>query len=234
MKKFFVKFLLVNFLFVSLFMFFWFSEISNAWSPAKLDSSILSDTDDRIINKKVTWTNLQNSSFINLLIPNLFQLAFYLWSSLAVLSLIYWWYLMITDLWENNRHKKWWKIFGFSIAWLILMLFSRAIVWIVSNIKIADNSVNWIDYWLQWSSNIWNLPSWNIETEVIPQVIQLALQFVFVVVVCIIIYAWIMYISKPEEEKSKMADLFINAVIWLIIIVVSYSLVAWILKINFW
>jgi len=235
MKKFFTKFLLVNFFLMIFFITFWFSEISNAWSPFKLWwTEVLDNTNDRVIEKKITWTNIQSSSFLTQLIPNLFQLAFYLWSSLAVLSLIYWWFLMITSLWEDWPHKKWWNIFWFSIVWLILMLFSRAIVWIISNIKIANNSVNWIDYWLEWSSNIWNLPSWAIETEIIPNIIQMALQLVSVVVIWIIIYAWIMYIAQPEEKKSTMANLFINAVIWLIIILTSYVLVAWILKINFW
>lgn len=238
MKKFLKKFLLANFfislIFSSFFIFFSENNFVNAWSPAKLDSSILVNTNNRVIEKKVTWTYVQSSSLVQSLIPNLFQLAFYLWSSIAVLALVYWWFLMLTDLWENNRHKKWWSIFWFSIVWLILMLFSRAIVWIVSNIKIADNTVNWIDYWLEWSSNIWNLPSWNIETEIIPQIIQLALQLVSAVVIWIVIYAWIMYITKPEDEKWKMWELFINAVIWLIIILTSYVLVAWILKINFW
>lgn len=115
---------------------------------------------------------------------------------------------------------------------------SRAIVWIVSSLKIVKpvngNTVNWIEYSLWNSSYIWNLPSWKIETEVVPQFIQLALQLVFVVIVWIVIYAWIMYIANEEDKKKEMWDLFINAVIWLIIILTSYVLVAWILKINFW
>ena len=121
------------------------------------------------------------------------------------------------------------------------MLFSRAIVWIVSNLKIVKTSwdtsvdnINWIDYWLGWSSYIWSLPSWKIETDVIPQLIQLALQSVFIVVVWIVIYSWIMYIARTEDNKKEMWDLFINAVVWLILILTSYVLVAWILKINFW
>lgn len=249
MKKFLKKFLLANFFislfFSSFFLFFSENNFVNAWSPAKIDSSILSDTDDRIIVKKVTWTYVQSSSLFQSLIPNLFQLAFYLWSSIAVLALVYWWYVMLTWLWSPSNQEKWWKIFWFSIAWLVLMLFSRAIVWIVSNIKIVKpvddeedgaviDTINWAEYWLQWSAHIWNLPSWNIETEVIPNIVQLALQFVSVVVIWIVIYAWIMYITKAEDKKSEMADLFINAVIWLIIILTSYVLVAWVLKINFW
>jgi len=241
MKKFLAKFLLVNFLWLVIFSFFSFSENVFAWSPAIIDSSILSGTDNRIIEKKISWSNIQSSSLTTQIIPRLFELVFYIATSLAVLSLVYGWYLMLTDLWKNDSHKKWWSIFWFSIAWLVLMLLSRAIVWIISNLKLVKplndkdtGSASWIDYWLQESSHIWNLPSWNIETEVVPQFIQLALQFVSVVVIWVVIYSWIMYITMWDEKKGEMADLFINAVIWLIIILTSYVLVAWILNINFW
>ena len=240
MKKFFIKFLLANFfitmIFSSCFVFFWNTAFVNASSPYKLwTTDIMSDTNDRIINKEVVWEKIQDSSFTKKIIPKIFKLTFYIATSFAVLSIIYWWYLMITSLWEDWQHWKWWKVFLYSIIWLILMLFSRAIVWIVSNLEITKwTRAEWEDYSLWDSSYIWNLPSWDIETEVIPQIIQLALQFVFVVIVWIIIYAWIMYITDPDKNKDKMSDLFINAVIWLIIILTSYVLVAWILKINFW
>lgn len=241
MKKFFVKFLLVNFfitiIFSSFFAIFWSIENAAAWSPYKLwTTDIMSDTDDRIINKQVTWTKIQSSSIMTSLIPNIFKLAFYLATSLAVLSIIYWWYLMITSLWQSWQQEKWWKIFWYSIVWLVLMLFSRAIVWIVSNIKITNNKASDSDskFLMDDKWSVWNLPSWALETEVIPQLIQLLLQLVSVVLVWVIIYAWIIYITQWEEKKKEMWDLMMNAVIWLIIILVSYWLVAWILKINFW
>lgn len=239
MKNFFTKFLLANcfitILFSSFFVFFWNIEMVNAWTPYKIWETIMSDTDDRIINQEVYWTKIQDSSLTKEFIPKIFKLIFYIATSLAVLSIIYWWYLMITSLWEDWQHWKWWKVFWYSIVWLILMLMSRAIVWIVSNLKITRWSrAVWEDYSLWNSVHIWNLPSWDIETDVVPQIIQLALQFIFIVIVWIIIYAWIMYITDPEKNKEKMSNLFINAVIWLIIILTSYLLVAWILKINFW
>ena len=235
MKRIFKKILLANIFFTIIFanfLFLWWN-FAHAWTPAKLNSDILNDTEDRIIDKKITWSNIQNSSLIKTIIPKLFKLMFFLATSLAVLSLVYWWYLMITSLWDDSQHKKWWTIFWYSIVWLVLMLFSRAIVWIVSSIKITKDTVNWLDYSLWQSKYIWNLPSWKLETDVIPQIIQLALQFVSVVIIWIIIYAWIMYIVNPEKNKEQMSSLFINAVIWLIMILTSYVLVAWILKINF-
>jgi len=235
MKNLLKNFLLANFFWTLLFV--WFSQNIYAWNAFDLKKTEVIKSDnlnDRVIDKKISGTKIQNSSVMSQIVPKLFKLMFYLATSLAVLSLIYWWYLMITSLWEDWRHQKWWKVFWWSIIWLFLMLFSRAIVWVVSNIKIASDSVNSVDYQLWNSSYIWNLPSWNIETDIIPQIIKLALQFIFVVIVWIIIYAWIMYITQWEEEKWNMKNLFINAVIWLIIILTSYVLVAWIMKINFW
>ncbi|MCD5382760.1 hypothetical protein LR002_01405 [Candidatus Gracilibacteria bacterium] len=235
MKRIFKKILLANIFFTIIFANFLFlgGNFAHAGTPAKLNSDILNDTEDRIIDKKITGSNIQNSSLIKTIIPKLFKLMFFLATSLAVLSLVYGGYLMITSLGDDSQHKKGWTIFGYSIVGLVLMLFSRAIVGIVSSIKITKDTVNGLDYSLGQSKYIGNLPSGKLETDVIPQIIQLALQFVSVVIIGIIIYAGIMYIVNPEKNKEQMSSLFINAVIGLIMILTSYVLVAGILKINF-
>lgn len=55
----------------------------------------------------------------------------------AVISLIIWWLMYITSLWDDGKAKKAKNIIIYSIAWVIVAMAAFAIIEIVNNINIA-------------------------------------------------------------------------------------------------
>lgn len=60
----------------------------------------------------------------------------YVWL-LAIISLIIWWFIYITSMWDDSKTKKAKNIIIYSIAWIIVAMSAFAIVELVNNINIS-------------------------------------------------------------------------------------------------
>ena len=56
---------------------------------------------------------------------------------LAIISLIIWWLMYITSLWDDAKAKKAKNIIIYSIAWVIVSMAAFAIIEMVNNINIS-------------------------------------------------------------------------------------------------
>lgn len=183
--------------------------------------------------------NIEDSRIVRTLIPNAIKLFLYLAVSISVLWIIYWWITMATSWGEEDRYYQWWKNFAYSLVGLFIIIFSRAIVSIVETIRISDKTVAW-HQWTSWwelinnSSFIWNLPSWEVISDIFPYLVNSVLKLIFVAIILLFLYIWIIFITTNEDDKrDKMKALFIDGITWLIVILTSYALIQWFLSIDF-
>ena len=215
-------------------LYFTLSVVSCFAAPAKIPSDVLT-TWDKIIDVWSSTPEIKQSFLVKKVIPNTIKMLFYFASAIAVLACAYGGFLIMTALWETDRFGTWMKSFSYAIAGIIIMLLSRWIVWIVENLEITKDTFNAADVWLDDSTNLWNLPSGEIETEVIPKVIWILVETVSLVIIAMLIYAWILYvIALTEDDKRKKAkDIMTDLLIWLWILLTSYAVIAWVLRLNF-
>lgn len=209
-----------------------------AQSIPQIPSELIEASWDKIIKIESPKSDIKTSFLYKKLVPNIIKLLFFLWSSIAVLAIFYSWYKILTSFWDSKRYKSWWDIFAYTIWWVFIMFFSRWIVWIIENINISDTHVSWSDFNIDSSTSINNLPSWEFESELIPNIIWIWVSLVWLIIIILMIYSWIMYVTSvlwwSDKNRDKSKDIFIDTLIWLVVLLASYSFVQWLFKINFW
>ena len=205
-----------------------------AWTQADIPDTIFKEIKDKVV-KVDQATDLKDSFLSKEVIPNLIKMLFYLASAIAVASASYAGFTMMTSLWESERLAKWWKIVSYTVVGLVVMLLSRWIVWIVENLRISSSKTDLSELWLGSSTDLWNLPSWAIESEVLPKIIWILVETTALIIIIMIIYAWVLYVTAlwVEDRRTKAKDIIIDLMIWLWVLLTSYVLVSGVLKLDF-
>lgn len=208
-----------------------------AQSIPEIPSNFIDEVWDKIIKTESAQWDIRGSILFKKLVPNTIKLLFYIWSAIAVIAIFYSWYTILTSFWDSKRFQTWWQIFWYTTAWVFVMFFSRWIIWIIENIRISNINASWSDFGLDSSVDIGNLPTWEFESEIVPNIIWIAVELVSLVIIVLMIYAWIMYITSPlwaEKNKDKAKDIMVDSLVWLALLLVSYAFVQWLFNINFW
>jgi len=86
---------------------------------------------DSIINITWWWTSMVDN-IINSVIWNMFSLL----SVVVIWIFIYVWFLFITSSGDKEQFKKAWKIFLYTIIWLVIIILSLWVVRLISSIGI--------------------------------------------------------------------------------------------------
>jgi len=217
---------------------FWLSFADQCSSTDALRSAI-DGNGITIVNPCDSSEKFVESELLTNFIPRLVELVFYLSATFAVVWVIFWWVQMFVAWWEEDRYLNWWKSFAYSLIWLFIIIFSRAIVSIVEAINISTETVGGNDgktVWkeiVEWSDYLERLPDWSIWI-VISELINSLLGLVFIGIVWLMLYAWIVYITTDEEDRrSKMWTMMVDSIIWLVVILTSYVLISGFLSIDF-
>lgn len=226
-----------------LFVWFFNLNLAFAWPNDVLEDILKKDNtkNETIVDSKFDpkKQDFRNSQIVKRLIPNSIKLMFYLAATFAVIWVIYWWVQMFTAGWEEEKYYNWWKSFSYSLVWLLLIIMSRTIVSIVESVKISDRNVAWEsetvwDDIYENSEFIWNLPTWELWSDIVPTLINGFLNLISLAIVIALIYVWIVYLTENDDDKRwKMWSIFIEIVSGLIVILTSYALISWVLSIDF-
>ena len=205
-----------------------------AWTIPSISDQIIKS--DKLVKKDVnTNTGVKWSILTVTIIPNIIKILFWFWSWLWVLALVYAWVTMMTSRWDSSRVEKWWKMFGLTLAWLIIMLLSRWAVWIIDSIEIWEKNWSYVSSANLDSDDLKNLPTWAIESKIIPQIIATLVKLVVLIIVIMTIYSWILYtVNVWEQDKSKEAtNILLDLLTWLWVLLTAYVVVQTVMKVNF-
>lgn len=219
-----------------LFGILFFISLSSSFllaGPASIPTQIL-DSWKHVINVPSASNDIKESFLTRRVIPNFIKISFYFASAIAVLSCVYASFLMLTSFWDTTKFSQGTKSYSFVIIGVLIMLFSRWLVWIVENVNITNSTYNPWNAWLESSESLWNLPSWKIETEVIPKVIWIVVSITSIIILVLLIYAWVSYVTILDDDKKKGPAklIFVDLLIWLWFLLTSYYVISWLLKLN--
>lgn len=111
-----------NLKYILFFILLWITSIAH-WKVDFWMWRISSDLQWWWTNLVQTWTNI-----VTYLIWLMYLIAIVFW--------IYWWFVIITSGWADDKVKKWKKIILFVVVWLAVTLLSSVIVnWTISTMS---------------------------------------------------------------------------------------------------
>lgn len=164
------------------------------------------------------WATLADSLLTNVIKPLLNLLStlasiFFLWIAL------YSFYRLISAWWNEEKIKNWKNSIIYAILWMALVKFASKIVETIYWKYVCNISPLWVqECWIQ---KVWDL-SWF--SKIFLDLINWLNWFVAIVTVLMILYAWslILFSWWDDEKLKKWKNIIVYALIWILILVISY------------
>ena len=120
------------------------SLVDNAKSP------FIDETDPGAANDvAVIGTDQQQKDWIVNVVRWLVNRVLWIMGLIALIVLMYWWFLMVTSAWDEEKYKKWFTILRHAAIWLIII----GTAWFIASLI----------FWL--INVVWNPALWGAWTE---------------------------------------------------------------------
>lgn len=132
----------------------------------------------------------------------------------AVLMIVASWFKMIASEWDDSKTSEIKKWIIYSFVWIIVILTSERFIL----------DIFFKDYWVNWPNNE---AAVQASTEIM-WIVALLMQYLSIFWVVFLVLAWIYYIFSmwDDDATSKAKTIMKNVWIWLIVLIVSYTLIA--------
>jgi len=122
----------------------------DAWSPLKPNNPFIDDSDSWSAEQvNVIWSSSGQKDAVVNVVRWYINRVLWVMGLIALLFLIYWWFLMVTSAWEEDKYTKWFTILKHAAVWLILI----GTAWFVISIVFWLINLTQKQSWAAWSQS---------------------------------------------------------------------------------
>lgn len=134
---------------VALFFLLWSSPLVSATEVDPSTSVFISQTDNGAagdVNTVGTDTQ-QKDAAVNI-VKSAVNRVLWILALIALIVLLYGWFLMVTAAWNEEQYGKWFTILKHAAVWIVLIGIARFIVSIVFRlVNLFTTTAEWSDAW---------------------------------------------------------------------------------------
>lgn len=134
---------------VASFFFLWSVSYISAAEVDPSTSVFISQTDNGAAwDINTVWTDIQQKDAAVNIVKSAVNRVLWILALIALIVLLYWWFLMVTSAWNEEQYGKWFTILKHAAVGVVLIGVARFIVSIVFRlVNLFTTTAEWSEAW---------------------------------------------------------------------------------------